>query len=162
MDTEPKNMCEVYEVLLEDSVEGHLEGADVQSLAAHVNGCASCRTALEEARESARLLRRAEPTPDPGPAFTHMVMARIRTELPSEERGLWRLVAAFARPFALTATLALGLMLAYSAYRAPGPNSDTAIPTLADTRELISDPAAPPATPDDTLLMVAETPHGQQ
>lgn len=159
MDTEPKNMCEAYEILLEDSVEGHLEGADAQSLAAHVDGCASCRTALEDARESARLLRRGEPTPDPGPAFTHMVMARIRTELPSEERGLWRLVAAFARPFALTATLALGLLLAYGAYWMPQQPTDTAV--SGDTRELISDPSAPPATPDEILMIMAENEHGK-
>jgi len=88
-------------------------------------------------------------------------MARIRTEVQSDERSLWRLVATFARPFAVSATLALGLMLAYDAYLAPPPNIESAAVQSSDTRDLISDPGAAPATADDTLLMVVEADHGK-
>jgi Putative zinc-finger len=162
MDTEPNStVCSQYEILLEDSLEGPLGGPDAQRLSEHVRTCANCRVALEDAAASNRLLRLAEPTPDPGPAFTRLVMARIRTEQQSDERSLWRLVAAFARPFALSATLALGLMLAYDAYLAPSPNTESAALQSSDARELLSDPGAVPATADDTLLMVVETDHGK-
>jgi anti-sigma factor RsiW len=163
MNAEMKNpVCEQYESLLEDSVEGQLEGPEAQALAAHVNTCANCRAALDEARSSSRLLSLGEATPDPGPAFTHQVMARIRTEAQSEDRSLWRLMAAFARPFAVSATLALGIMLAYSAYWAPNQLTDTVTVQQSDTHELLSDPGAVPATADDTLMMVVETDHGKQ
>jgi hypothetical protein len=159
MNREPnEGVCAQYEALLEDSIEGLLQGNEAESLAAHVNVCLSCRAALGEARESNRLLHLGEPTSDPGPAFTHMVMARIRTEMQqSQEKSLWRFVAAFARPFALSATVALGIMLAYSAYWVP----NRVAVQQPDAHELISDPGAPPVTLDDTLIMLAENEHGK-
>lgn len=162
MDPETKGTaCAEYEMLLEDSIGGALEGSEAQALTAHLSTCANCRAALEDARATNRLLSLAEPTADPGPQFTHMVMARIRSEVQMEERSLWRLVAAFARSFALTATVALGLMLAYNAYWVPNGRDAAIMQQTPDTRELISDPGAPPATPDDTLIMVAESEHGK-
>jgi len=153
-------VCPQYELLLEDAVEGQLETARNDALAAHMKSCTNCRAAYEDALSSNRLLRLAEPTPDPGPAFTRMVMARIRTEAQVEERSLWRLLPNFARPFALTATLTLGLMLAYSAYWMPQlPSTETTVST--DARELLSDPGAPPSTPDETLMIMAENEHGK-
>lgn len=166
MDPETKGTaCAEFEMLLEDSIEGPLEGAEAKALAVHMAGCANCRAALEDARATSRLLSFAEPTPDPGPQFTHLVMARVRTEAQADGKSLWRLVAAFARPFALSATVALGLMLAYGAYWAPNPvnpNTGAAMVPQADVHELISDPSAPPATLDDTLMMmVADNDHGK-
>jgi hypothetical protein len=164
MHSDMKNTaCTDYEILLEDSVAGDLQGAEALALAAHVRTCTNCRVALDEARVTSRLLRMMEPTPDPGAAFTHMIMTHIRTEgqagAPREEKSLWNLMGAFARPFALTATLALGLMLAFSAYWAPQPNKTDAVVT--DAHELISDPSAAPATADETLMMVAENENGK-
>lgn len=162
MDPETRgSACAEYEMLLEDSTGGVLEGAEAKALASHLSTCANCRAALEDARATSRLLSLAEPTPDPGPRFTHMVMSRIRTERQADDKSLWRLVAAFARPFALSATVALGLMLAYSAYWVPNARDTAVMQQAADTHELISDPGAPPATPDETLIMVAESEHGK-
>lgn len=163
MNAEMKDpVCEQYEALLEDSVEGKLEVLEAQALASHVNTCANCRVALDEALSSSRLLSLGEPTADPGPAFTHQVMARIRTEVQAEDRSLWRLMAAFARPLAVSATLALGVMLAYSAYWTPNQITETVSMQQGDAHELLSDPGAVPATADDTLIMVVETDHGKQ
>ena len=70
--------CSQYEAALEDHLHGDLGGPEATELAEHLKTCCGCRTALEEAVFSARLLRIAEPAADPGPGFSHMVMARIR------------------------------------------------------------------------------------
>lgn len=56
-----------------------LPGEARESLRAHLETCAACRTALDEQRETAALLR-SRPAPGPRPGFVARVAARIDRE----------------------------------------------------------------------------------
>lgn len=159
--------CPEYEASLEDFLSGELSGAQAKDLADHITGCAGCRTALDEAAVSARLLRIAAPivgrAEDPGPGFARIVMARIRAEAQrtKQEKSMWQPLAAFAWRFALSATLALALLVTYAVKLRNQPGADLTVLRASETRDLISDMSGPPASRDEVLLMVAETNHGK-
>ncbi|HTW22716.1 MAG TPA: zf-HC2 domain-containing protein [Candidatus Baltobacteraceae bacterium] len=163
-DTGAHNACPEYEALLEDYLSGGLSGAEAQRVAAHVESCAACGDAWQSALMSAALFRTATGTPDPGPAFPRTVMARIRAaedQRGSERGGFWQPFVSFGWRFALTASLALGLLLTYDAGwgRRSQPNTPTARPIVV--RDLfLPDPVSTPANGDETLMMVAESGHG--
>jgi anti-sigma factor RsiW len=158
--------CSQHEALLEDLVTGALHAADAQRVEAHALECAGCRQALRDARESMELLRLAQATPDPGPGFARVVMARIRQEesLRAEEKGgLWGATVAVASRLALSATLALGLLLAYGTLGNSGQSSNlTAVEAASNSSpDLFGDPIERPASRDAMLMMVAEPSHGK-
>jgi anti-sigma factor RsiW len=159
-DAEFKNTaCAKYESLLEDYLSGELNVADAKSAAEHWKSCAGCREALEAAAASTRLLRAAAPSPEPSPAFARTVMARIRAaqEQAAERASFWQPFVSVGWRFAATATLALVAMLTYDA--GWGNRSQ---PNIAEVRPtVVHDIFSPePAGPDEGLLMVAETTHG--
>ena len=161
MDTELGNAaCSEYEALLEDYLNDELNAADAKRASEHWKNCAGCRAALEQAAESARLLRLAEPSADPGPAFARIVMARIRAA--EQDRGvLWQPFVSLAWRVAATASLALALLVTYDAGwgHRPQPNADST--RLTGVSDLFSpDPANLPANGDEVLMMVAESNHG--
>ncbi len=155
--------CPEYELLLEDYLNGDLAGAEAQRAAAHVESCAACAEAWNSAVMGTALLRAAAGAGDPGPAFSRVVTARIRAaeEERSAERGsFWQPFVSFGWRFAVTATLALGLLVTYDAGwgRRPQPNVVAARPIV---RDLFSpDPVNTPRNGDEALIMVAETNHG--
>ena len=53
--------CTQFEAMLEDQLQGTLRGPEAAILTEHLASCAGCRTALEDAAVSARLLAIAEP-----------------------------------------------------------------------------------------------------
>jgi anti-sigma factor RsiW len=155
--------CPEYELLLEDYLNGDLTGAEAQRAAAHVESCAACAEAWKSAAMGAALLRAAAGADDPGPAFSRVVMARVRAaeEERSAERGsFWQTFVSFGWRFAVTATLALGLLVTYDAGwgRRPQPNAVAARPIVRDL--FTPDPANMPANGDEALIMVAESSHG--
>jgi anti-sigma factor RsiW len=155
--------CPEYELLLEDYLSGDLAGAEAQRAAVHVASCAACAEAWEGAVMSAALLRAAASAENPGPGFARTVMERIRAaeeERGSERGGFWQPFVSFGWRFALTATVALGLLVTYDAGwgRRPQPNTATARPIVRDL--FIPDPVKTPANGDEALIMVAETNHG--
>src|SRR5271155_785486 len=106
--------CPEHEAALEDHLQGVLRGPEAAMLAEHLQSCAGCRAALEEAAVSARLLAIAEPSPDPGAGFSRIVMARIRQELlTTESRSIWRPVVSVAWRFAASAAFALVLLVSF-------------------------------------------------
>jgi anti-sigma factor RsiW len=163
MATDPKSgygACPEHEALWEDYIGGDLSSADAGRAEEHLGGCAACREALEMAAASRRLLRTVEPAEDPGPGFARLVMARIHTaqqERSSERAGFWQPFVWLGWRFAVTATLALGLLVTYDA-RQPQPDVASARPIV---RDLFSpDPARTlPVSGDETLMMVADTSH---
>jgi anti-sigma factor RsiW len=158
MDSGPKDhSCLEFEALLEDSLEGQLGGAEAKSLAAHLETCARCREALDAARLTTHLFHAAEPTPDPGPGFARLVMARIREEQKSLKGSFWVPLVSFGWRFAMTASLALVLLVVYAAKSAPQPLSQDVAMTGGGNQELFVDPAAPPVSRDDVFLMVAQS-----
>src|ERR1700690_2140060 len=92
MDFEYKSSaCTEYEALLEDSVSGEIGGEEAARLTQHLRTCAGCRAALEGVAPSSRILRIGEPSAEPGPGFSRIVMARIRGDKDVRaERGFWQ------------------------------------------------------------------------
>ena len=110
--------CQEYEAALEDHLNGDLGGPEAAALSEHLKTCPGCRAALDEAVLSARLLRIAEPAGDPGPGFSHLVMARIRAELHlNEGKSIWQSFVSVAWRFAATAAFALVLLVTFDVSR---------------------------------------------
>jgi predicted anti-sigma-YlaC factor YlaD len=156
--------CPEYEALLEDYLDGELQGSAAKGAAEHWKSCAGCREALEQATEASRWLRAAASPPDIGPEFSRAVMARIRRlgdERTVERAGFWQSFVSLGWRFAATGMLALGILLTYAARwgKASQPNVAAVRPTEA--RDLFSpEPARLPATRSEVLIMVAENDHG--
>lgn len=155
--------CPRYEAALEDHLQGVLRGPDAVMLAEHLQSCAGCRAALEDAAVSARLLAIAEPAPDPGAGFSRIVMARIRQELQTNEgKSIWRPVVSVAWRFAATAAFALLMLVSFDLGRQSQLQSDQSI--IAENRvpEIAPDRPSLPANRDEVILMMADTSHGKQ
>ena len=156
--------CPEYEAKLEDFLGGELLGAEKKEVTEHVQNCSGCRSAMEEAGASSRLLSFMDVSPDPGPAFARIVMARIRTEevAARQSRGFWQPFVSLAWRFAATAAVALVVMVTYDVrfHRAGAAPGDSAV-RQSDTRDLFTtDADRVPTNRDDVLMMVAEENHG--
>lgn len=159
--------CKTSEALLEDYISGELTRAEAEQLAAHAEACAECREALQEARMSARLVRGAiEPAEEPGPAFTHLVMAKINAAEAwmREQRDFWRPFERLAWRLAFTAALALVFLFAYGLeLNKAGTASAAPTPTaFAQPAETFTTPPAVPSSADDVLVAMVEKGHEQQ
>ena len=157
--------CAKYEALLEDYLEGALSAADAKSTEVHWRNCAACRSALEEAAVSVRLLHLAGPTDGPGPGFARTVMARIREaerDRSVERGGLWQPIVSLAWRFAATAMLVLGVLVTYDAGWGRHAQPDVATARLMGVSDLLApDPAKPPEDRDEVLMMVADNNHAK-
>lgn len=153
--------CEAYEAMLEDSIEGMLSGQDAKKLEQHLDRCVACREALNEARLSRRLLQWGEAAPEATPGFARVVMARIREAESKSEPGIMPALVAFASRLAITATLALGVMLAYTRVAPPAENSQVAALTAEDHTALFSDPAQQATSIDGFFSPTASASHGK-
>ncbi|HUB17500.1 MAG TPA: zf-HC2 domain-containing protein [Acidobacteriaceae bacterium] len=158
-----RDQCEGFEVLLEDSIEGGLTGEEAKKLDAHLTACAACREALEDAKLSRQLLQFGEPAAQASPAFARIVMARIRSsQEQSGQAGLLQTLVAFASRLAITATLALGVLIAYTAVNPPATAMQPALMSADTHAGLFTDPAQQVETRDGFLRLVAESSHGQK
>jgi len=160
-DAESRSGCQAYEVLLEDYLNAELSAEDAKLAADHLADCAACRAAVKRANASTRLLRAAEPSPDPGPAFARMVMARIRSaenEKAASRANFWQPFVSLGWRFAATATFALAALVTYNAgwLHRSQPNVALQRPTVDI---FAPEPARAPATGGEVLMMVADTGH---
>jgi len=158
--------CGEYEARLEDYVAGESGGAAANEVVVHLKSCAGCRAAFDAAAASTRFLRVATPlmdrAVDPGPGFARLVMARIRTEANQRaQKSIWRPVVTFAWRFAMSATVALALLIAYASQQPGQTTNDLAQMRSGDLMSDPSDPVGPPTSRDDVLRMVADTDHGK-
>jgi hypothetical protein len=104
--------CQKFESRYED----YLGGARDPEVAAHLDQCGDCRSALDDSRLAGNLLRGAwEPASEPSQAFVAGVMARIRhEEARAESRAaFWTPLEFLASRLSLTAAV---LLLALSFY----------------------------------------------
>jgi anti-sigma factor RsiW len=157
--------CPEYEARLEDFLSGELSGAEKREVTDHIKACASCKAAMDAAQMSARLLRLMEASPDPGPAFSRIVMARIRAEqeVARQPRGFWQPFVSLAWRFAATAALAFVVMVTYDVkwHRATN-DSNGPVAQQTQIRDLFTaESDRVPTNRDEVLLMVAETEHGK-
>jgi len=157
--------CVGREAMLEAYLDRDLSIAEEHALAEHWKSCAGCREALGHAAQSMRLLRFAGPVAEPGPAFARTVMARIRMadqQRSTEHAKFWQPFVSLGWRFAVTATLAVGLLVTYDAHWGfhQQPDAVTARPILG--HDLFTLETATPANRDEALMMVAEGEHGNK
>jgi anti-sigma factor RsiW len=165
-DTEFGNTaCTRFEALLEDYLEGELSVGDAELTEQHWRNCAACRGSLEQAASSVRLLRFAGPSEPPGPGFARTVMARIRAveqDRSIERAGSWQPLVSLGWRFAATATVLLGVLVAYDAGWGRHAQPEVTDARLIGVSDLFApDPANPPADRDEVLMMVAEANHAK-
>jgi predicted anti-sigma-YlaC factor YlaD len=155
--------CREFEALLEDHLAGELGGPDAVKLSEHLKTCAGCHAALDLAAASTRLFGVADPTPDPGPGFARLVMARIRSEQEraANEKGIWLPFVSVAWRFAAAASLAVIALVTYTTTLQSVPQQSMAQLRGTESRDLVSDAGSPPDTRDEILMMMAETNHGK-
>jgi anti-sigma factor RsiW len=155
--------CRKFEAHLEEHLAGELGGPDAVKLSEHLNTCAGCHAALDLAAASTRLLAVAEPTPDPGPGFARLVIARIRSaqESAAGEKSIWRPFVSVAWRFALAASLAVIVLFTYDTTLRRRPQQSMAQLRATHSRDLVPDAGSPPDSRDEILMMMAETNHGK-
>jgi anti-sigma factor RsiW len=157
--------CSQYEALLEDYLTGELSIADAKTVDQHLQDCSPCHGALELGLGSARLLRLAGPTVEPGPGFARIVMARIRaaeSERAAERAGFWQPLVSLGWGFAATATLVLVGLVTYDAGWVHRAKVDVASERVVGPSDLFGpDPGASPSNRDEVLIMVAENNHAK-
>ena len=155
--------CPEYEAVLEDYLEGALDGANSRKLTEHVKACVGCKRALDDAAAVSQWLRQIDATPEPGPAFARIVMARIHADEESRGRtSFWEPFVSLAWKFATTAALALVVMLAYAAHgTAAATPSGTTVATVTLPAEvqdmLVPTQSIVPATRSEFITMVTES-----
>jgi anti-sigma factor RsiW len=162
---ETSGACPEFEARLEDRITGEISPADATVLAAHLETCGACGAALERASVSTRLLRVAEPTPDPGPAFAHLTMAHIRQAMRdrSEEKSIWSPFVSLAWKFAATSGVAIALLLTFDISRHRGVTADGSYLTSADDSGLFSDVSYNSPDRDEFLISAqGEGTHGRR
>ena len=167
VDNEYRNgACAEYEAHLEDFLNGDLGGGEAKNLADHLSHCSGCRAALDGAKGSGALLRSALPTPDPGPGFPKIVMARIHAvqeKAAAERRTFWHWLVGLEWRFAATAALVVAALLTYDVKWNRTPQSGLWLAQQAETRDIFSlNPRVVPVTQDDVLIMIAEGDHGNR
>jgi anti-sigma factor RsiW len=156
--------CPAQEAVLEDYVNGELSSGAEKELTEHLATCSGCTSALAEAQLSARLLRAAEPTADPGSAFARVAMARIRSEMENrEERSIWRPFVSLAWKLSATAALALVMLVGFDARQQSVRNTQDQVEmaAISDVPGLLSDDAQLPTNRDETLILLAEENHAK-
>ncbi len=157
--------CAQYEALLEDYLDGALENAASRRVAEHLETCAGCSRAFADAAAANTWLHQSERASDPGPAFSRIVMARIRAAEESRQgSGFWEPFISLAWKFATTAALALVVMLAYAVH-GPSPVTNTVANATAvaapqgEVQEMLmaDQSSGVPATRSELVRMVTES-----
>ena len=167
--------CWRYRTRLEERVSssnGLRPEADAE-LDAHLEECADCARALDEAVLATELLRDANsPARDSNGYFTARVMASIREEMArrSAPELIWRPLALFASRFAMVAAGILLVCSIYMAEFAPplrvatvGTTAENAAAEVVTAPETVSqvdgpvmpEPPAVPSSPDEVLASLA-------
>ena len=157
--------CGEFEALLEDLLEGRTEGSDTLRASNHLQGCPSCRQAFESASKMRAFLRNAlEPAEAPDSGFARRTIAAIRAEerAVEEEKSFWRPLEVLAWRVALSAALAVALLIVY-ARSTPviySPQTQVMARETAEP-ELFNDPGRTPITGDDVFMLTTEASHGK-
>ena len=155
--------CSKLEPLLDDYLHGELPRATADRLAAHLDTCGNCRTALDDLSVSAKLVGAAfERAEDPGPGFVRLVMARINVaeQWLQEQRSFWRPFEALAWRLAFSAALALVFLFAYGVRISSEVSETPATAASVQQRDIFTVPtSAVPSNSDEVLMAIAEKRH---
>jgi anti-sigma factor RsiW len=159
---ETSGACSDFEARLYDRISGEMSGVNTAGVDAHLKTCPACAAALERASFSARLLRIAEPTPDPGPGFARITMAHIRqaTSDRADEKSIWSPFVSLAWKFAATAGIALALVLTFDISQHRN-SMDGSYVSSSDDSGLFSDVNYNSSDRDDFLISPTDGNHGR-
>lgn len=158
--TKLPKQCQKFEARFED----YLGGAQDSELREHLNGCESCRAALEDADLAGNLLREAwEPASEPSLAFLTNVMARIRHEeaRAKSPAAFWAPLEFLASRLSLTAAVVL---LALSVYMMEFAPRRIVFPNSVRTELSANDFPQPPGDPvsnEEILQSLSERNYGR-
>ena len=152
--------CREYEARLEDYLDGQLDSATADELAAHLAGCRACQQAVQAARLAGRLLRAGlEPVGGPTTTFWSRVEAGIRRE-EEKRKQFWGALEVLAWRLSWSATVAVALLSVYLATfhflqkgREPAPQTEI--------REIFPEPVQQPTTRGEVLLTLAVRERGR-
>jgi anti-sigma factor RsiW len=146
MKNKKNKTCAGYEPLLQDYLDGELRGANREAVEVHLRECRACAHALAVARRGSALLSLANVgVDDPGPFFTHRVMAAVRAMSTDSELSFWRPLGFLAMRAAWTASIALAVVVAYGAVTTHQAPMQAALMHKTDVRSLESrEPFADP------------------
>ena len=149
--------CPEYQASLEEVLrDGAVSIEPDSALERHLQDCADCRQALNDALTASKLMRHARyPEYASSPAFVTRVMATIREATQAVPNAIWRPLEILASRMALVAAVVL---LALSVYLREFAPVRGAVATNAQT-EIGAGMPEPPATPadaDEVLMSLAE------
>jgi hypothetical protein len=148
--------CPEYQASLEEA----LRDSDIciepnSALELHLQGCANCREALDDAFTASKLMRHAGyPEYAASPAFVTRVMATIR-EATQAPNGIWRPLELLASRMALVAAVALLVLSVYLREFAPARGA-VASNAQAEIGAFMPEPPATPADADEVLMSLAD------
>lgn len=150
--------CPEYQTSLEDVLrdgEAYIESNS--SLERHLQTCADCRQALNDARIAGKLMRHARyPEPVSSPAFVTRVMASIREAAQAAPNAIWRPLELLASRMALAAAVVLLALSVYLREFAPA-RGTVAVNAPAEVGAVLPEPPAQPADADEVLTSLADT-----
>lgn len=150
--------CPEYQAGLEDILrEGEAYIESNSSLERHLQGCADCRRALNDARVAAKLMRHAAyPEIAASPAFVTRVMASIREATQAAPNAIWRPLELLASRMALAAAVLLLALSVYLREFAPARGA-VAVNAPAEIGSALPEPPAQPTNADEVLMSLADT-----
>ena len=156
--TEPRFGCPEYQASLEDAVrEGDATVEPNSALERHLQVCADCRQALNDALIASKLMRHARyPENAVSGAFVTRVMASIREAAEASPSAIWRPLELLASRMALVAAVVLLALSVYLREFAPARGA-AAVNAAAEMGAVMPEPPAQPADADEVLMSLADS-----
>lgn len=149
--------CPEYQASLEDVLrEGEAYIEPNSPLERHLQSCADCREALNDALGASKLMRHGRyPEYAASPAFVTRVMASIREATQAVPSTIWRPLELLASRMALVAAIVLLAMSVYLHEMTPA-RSAAAINAQTEIGAGMPEPPATPADADEVLMSLAD------
>jgi predicted anti-sigma-YlaC factor YlaD len=156
--TDARFGCPEYQASLEDTLrDGEARVEPDSALQRHLQSCADCRQALNDALIAGKLMRHARyPEHASSPAFVTRVMASIRAATQAAPNAIWRPLELLASRMALVAAVVLLALSVYLREFAPV-RGTLAGNAPAEIGAGMPEPPAQPADADEVLMSLADT-----
>jgi predicted anti-sigma-YlaC factor YlaD len=150
--------CPEYQASLEDALrDGEVCIEPKSALELHLQACADCREALNDALTTSKLMGHARyPEYAASPAFVTRVMATIREATEAAPNAIWRPLELLASRMALVAAVVLLALSVYLREFAPARGS-VAVNAQTEIGAGMPEPPATPADADEVLMSLADT-----
>lgn len=150
--------CPEYQASLEDVLrEGEAYIEPNSPLERHLQSCADCREALNDALVASKLMRHARyPEYASSAAFVTRVMASIREATQAAPDAIWRPLELLASRMALVAAVLLLALSVYLREFAPA-RATLAVSAPVEIGAGMPEPTPQPADADEVLVSLSDT-----